>query len=130
MADAPVIADYSPNIRWGKQHVEIILKQWRYEARFVELVGGNCTGMDVLECALDNLYDRLAERSDPAEVMLLAPDGDTLLCVDDEHKSNDWLKAMCISLRIIAYDPPTLNEVRRRNGAPPLPDGDHPYDAQ
>lgn len=126
MTDAPIIAEYSPNIRWGKQHVEIILKQWKYESRFVKQIGGNCTGMDVLDCALDDLYDDLADGRDVPEVILTAPDGETLSCMDEEGLGERWLKRMCVSLRIVAYDPPTLNEVRARNGADSVPDGDRP----
>ena len=122
MADVPVIEEYSPNICWGKQHVEIVLQQWQYEARFVELVGGNCLGVDVMEAAFGNLYDRL--EGDPVRVRLTAPNGDTLLCEDEHDRGDEWLKEMCVSIRIVAYDPPTVNEVRARNGVEPLPDGD------
>jgi hypothetical protein len=66
-----MINEYSPNIEWGKQAVEIVLMQWAYKATFTMEVGGNCTGFPVIECALDNLYENLmGEDTDIARVTL------------------------------------------------------------
>lgn len=131
MADATIIDRYSPNTEWGKQHVEIVLKQWEYEARFTVRLGGNCLGFIVLEHAVGRLYEDLTNElpdDQPASVTLTAPDGRKLLCEDDEQDEESWLKAMCVSLRIVAYDPPTLNQVRAIHGAAPVADGNRPYD--
>jgi Family of unknown function (DUF5406) len=124
-----VIQKYSPNTQWGKQVVEIILKAWGYSATFTEEVGGNCLGFDVIECAIVNLYDRLVDDgAEPTKVVLTNSSGDELLCEDDEDREEEWLKKMVVSARIVAWVAPTLNEVRAKNGAPPVADGDKPYD--
>src|SRR3546814_21173984 len=59
----PTIGDYNPNIAWGRQIVEVELRQWKYSARFSVAVGGNCHGLDVLECAISMLYGELPART-------------------------------------------------------------------
>jgi hypothetical protein len=125
-----VVAEYSPNTEWGKQHVEVTLKQWAYSATHVVQIGGNCRGFDVLEAAIGRVYDLACEDVPDGyapRLTLTAPHGGTLLCEDDEDGGEDWIKEMAVSVRIVGYDPPTLNEVRARNGAPPVPDGDRPH---
>ncbi len=118
----PVIKEYSPNTRWGKQIVEIVLKQWAYSKTFTIEVGGNCTGMDVLECAIDILTDQLE-----GEVVLKSGKK-TLLVEDEEERDEEWVKDMVVSIQIVDWKRPTLNEIRAKNGADPLPDGDKPWD--
>jgi len=123
-----MIERYSPNIRWGKQHVEITLMQWDYSAKFTVDVGGNCTGLTVIDCAVENLYGTLLGEKPFASVALTRPDGDTLECSDDDERDDDWLKDMVVKAEIVGWTPPTQNEVREMNGAPPLPEGDRPWD--
>lgn len=126
-----MINEYNPNIRWGKQRVEVTLMQWGYSKKFTVDIGGNCTGFDVLESAAGRIYDALPKKDygedEVAFVVLDRPDGDTLECTDDESRDEDWLKDMIVSLQIVGYTPPTLNEVREMNGVAPLPDGDRPW---
>lgn len=127
-----MIEEYSPNICWGKQTVEITLKQWRYAATFKVEIGGNCRGFEVLETAIGTLFEGLYDPSNPtdvARVVLKDSNGDTLLCSDDEDEGEAWLKPMVVSVAIVGWTPPTLNEVRARNGAPPIADGDEPWKA-
>lgn len=121
---ADLIASNNPNNAWGKHHVEIVLQCWRYTGTYVEQVGGNCLGFDLFDTAIENLYETLE-----GEIILTNPEGDTLHCEDEEDREADWLKKMVVSCRVIAFDPPTLNEVRKRNGAKPVPNGDVPYAA-
>lgn len=125
---ANLIENNNPNNRWGKSVVEIILKQWRYEKAFTIHVGGNCRGFDVLDAAVGMVYDHIMDTTDNAAVTLIDPEGKTLLCEDDEERGDDWIKGMVASIRIVDYVQPTLNEVRRMNGAKPLSDGDRPYE--
>lgn len=123
-----IIAEYSPNIRWGQQHIELVLKQWAYAATFVIDVGGNCTGFGVLETAIGSLYDKLPEDEHGAVYLeLTRGDGDTLRIEDDDGRGEDWLKDMIVSASVIGWTPPTVNEIRAMNGAKPLPDGDRPW---
>lgn len=123
-----LIENNNPNNEWGKHVVEIVLKQWKYERTFVTRVGGNCHGFTILETAIDNIYDSLLDTQDePGELVLTDENGDTLLCTDEDDREDDWIKKMVVSCRIIDFEPPTINEVRKRNGAEPLPDGDRPW---
>jgi len=123
-----MIRKYSPNTMWGKQHVELVLMQWAYSFKIVIDVGGNCTGMSVLETAIGTLYNRLLPKDGgPAKVLLKDRKGNRLWCTDDEGRDDDWLKDMVVSARIVAWTPPTLNEVRKMNGAKPVPEGDQPW---
>jgi hypothetical protein len=125
---ADIIANNNPNNTWGKSVVEIVLKQWQYEKTFTLHVGGNCRGFDVLDAAVGMIYDHILDTEDDAAVTLIRADGETLLCEDDEERGDGWIKDMVASVRIVDYIQPTLNEVRRINGAKPLPDGDKPYE--
>lgn len=126
---AEIIAQYSPNIRWGKQHVEITLALWDYATTHVVLIGGNTRGLSVLEYAPQLLYDKLAEECEPdlPKLILKSPAGKVLLSYDEDGLGEEWLKDMVVGLRIIDWTPPTVNEVRKLNGAKPLPDGDLPW---
>lgn len=126
-----MIPEYNPNIKWGKQHVEIVLKQWDYSKTITVSVGGNCTGFDVLEAAAGRIYDDLPKRyygdEEYAYVVLERADGGTLECNDEEGRDEDWIKDMIVSARIVGYTPPTVNEVRKLYGKEPLADGDRPW---
>ena len=126
-----MIAEYSPNIAWGKQRVEIVLMQWAYSKKVEVEIGGNCTGFSVLDVAIDNFYDSLLPEGTDDEVsgriVLTNENGDTLECSDDDDLGDEWLKNMVVSVQIVAYTPPTINEVRKMNGAKPIKDGDRPW---
>ncbi len=126
-----VIASNNPNNEWGKSVIEITLKQWAYSADFTVHVGGNCRGYSVFDAAIYTLFEELLEAAGdgtvPAKVTLTNPAGDTLICEDEEGHDEDWLKDMIVAIRLVDYLQPTLNEVRKRNGAPPVPHGDAPY---
>lgn len=123
MEQKPLINEYSPNIRWGKQHVEIVLMRWGYSESFTVDVGGNCTGFDVIETAVNLLAEELE-----GTVTLKKADGDGLVCdIDEGEFDEDWVKSMLVSARIIGWTAPTLNEVRAINGAAPVADGHQPW---
>lgn len=132
----PTIGHYSPNSAYGVHAVEIELRLW--DARRTETVEvrGNTLGFDVIESAISNLEEAIRERcasgfegappDGPAQIKLTQPDGDTIL-VEDEGDST-WISQMCVGARIVSWTPPTLNEIRAINGAPPVADGDRPHD--
>jgi hypothetical protein len=125
-----MIDNNNPNNEWGKHVIEIVLKQWRYQRTFTTRVGGNCHGFTIMETAIGNVYETLLDtQDDPSELVLTDDNGDTLLCTDDDNLGDEWIKKMVVSCRIIDFEPPTINEVRARNGAKPLPDGDRPWTA-
>lgn len=124
-----LIRKYSPNTKWGKQHVEVVLMQWDYSTTYKVDIGGNCTGFGVLEAAVDRIYDSLMEIEDEVPTLILKKKGGkTLRCTaDDDERQEDWIKDMVVSVRIVGWTPPTLNEVRKMNGAKPVKDGNQPW---
>lgn len=128
MTMTDIIADNNPNNKWGKHVVEVVLKQWKYHRTFTLRIGGNCNGFDVIQSAVELIYESLFDEQDnPAELVLTDDAGKELLCTDDEEMRDEWIKKMVVSCQIVDFEPPTLNEIRARNGADPLPDGDKPY---
>lgn len=121
-----LIANNNPNNEWGHSIVEVVLKAWTFEKTYVLKVGGNCHGIDVLEAAVGMIHDHVLEEPN-GEIVLTNPKGEILRTSDEEDRGEYWVKEMVVSARIIDYIQPTLNEVRARNGAKPLPDGDRPY---
>ena len=135
---ADLIERYSPNTRWGKQHVEVVFQLWAHRVTHVVQVGGNCRGLTILENAVDQVLDKLWEEADVRvkkgethepvlRMILIDRTGTELETEDDEQREEEWLKDMVVSAKIVGYDPPTLNEVRKMNGADPVPHGDVPY---
>lgn len=122
-----LISSNNPNNKWGQSIVEVILKAWSYEKTYTIKVCGNCHGMDVFEQAISMIHDSLFENGEPLKIILTNPDGDTLECEDDEDRGELWIKDMIVSMRLLDYIQPTLNEVRKINGAAPIADGDKPY---
>lgn len=128
-----MIKEYSPNIEWGKQKVEIVLMQWGYKGKFAVEVGGNCRGMSVIDCAISILYESfLPKEGDddaPCRFELKNRKGGKLLCADDEDRGDDYIKNMVVSAQIVGWTPPTINQVRKMNGAKPVKDGNRPWRA-
>ncbi|MFL7901599.1 DUF5406 family protein [Azospirillum argentinense] len=128
---AEIIDINGPNRRWGKHRVEVVLQLWDNRKVYEKDVGGNCIGWAVIDSAIEEIIDEIAM---DGRVILTSPD-DEELTVDDAADDDDWderIRKMVVSARIIGYTAPTLNEVRARNGADPVPDGDKPsdYDAE
>lgn len=104
--------NYDPNMtnsgRMAKQTVRLTFAQWEYRKTVEVVVGGNCTGLTVIECAVDNLYDSLDETdfgSVQLELEAMDGSGDTLCCEDDEGHGEEWLKDMLISAEIVSIRP-------------------------
>lgn len=102
-----LVANYDPNICNGFAYhtVEVVLGKWDYKATHVVRVGGNCSGLDVMECAVGNLYYKLPEEWFGGEtlvtVVLTNNAGEELLCQDDDGLGEDWLREMVIGVRVI-----------------------------
>lgn len=122
-----ILADNNPNNAWGQSIVEVVLKAWTFEKTFVLKVGGNCHGFDVIDGAICQIYDYVIEQP-RQEITLTNPKGELLRVTDDDDRGEYWIKNMVVSARIIDYIQPTLNEVRAKNGAAPVPNGDRPYE--
>lgn len=104
--------DYDPNLtcsgRMAKQTVRLTFGMWEYRKTMETEVGGNCTGLTVIDCAVGNVYDNLPENYYGAasmEMYAMDESGDILLCEDDEERGDDWLKDMLIAAEITAIRP-------------------------
>jgi hypothetical protein len=122
-----LIDDNNPNNTWGNHVIEVILKQWKYEKTFSVKVRGTCHGFTLFETAIALVYGELPLERGLRCVVLVDPSGETLSCEDECQAGEDWLRRMVVSCRITDFEPPTLNEIRRRNGAESVTDGDRPY---
>ncbi len=113
--------NYDPNLtcsgKMATQQVRLTFGCWNYRAVLEVSVGGNCTGLAVIDCAVGNAYDTLQQHSmfgtdktcavinmvDPA-----APDSE-LECSEDDgsdrFRGEDWLKDLLISAEIISITP-------------------------
>jgi hypothetical protein len=106
------IMDYDPNMtnsgRMAKQTVRLTFGMWQYRKTIETDVGGNCTGLTVIDCAVENVCEALPEnRYGSPYLVMEAPDNpeETLQCEDDEDRGEDWLKDMLIAAEIIAIRP-------------------------
>ncbi len=95
--------NYDPNLtcsgRMADQTVELTFQQWEYTATRTTTVGGNCTGLSVIESAVENIFDDLGGKD--GEIILSKPNGDTLSCELWEAKLADML----VSARIVSITP-------------------------
>ncbi len=95
--------DYDPNLtssgRMANQTVELTFQMWEYTKTMTISVGGNCTGLDVIECAIGNIEDELG--GDSGEIILTNSDGDELSVELWDCKLEDIL----VGARITAISP-------------------------
>jgi hypothetical protein len=95
--------NYDPNLtnsgRMATQTVELTFQQWEYTATKTTTVGGNCTGLDVIESAIGNIEEELGY--DAGEIILTNAAGDTLGCELWENKLEDML----VCARIVSITP-------------------------
>lgn len=100
--------NYDPNMtnsgRMAKQTVKLTFQLWEYKTEIEEVVGGNCTGLTVIEAAITNAYDRLAPDRGVPIIMLTNSNGDQLECGDEEDKGEDWLGDMLVKAEITAIE--------------------------
>ena len=100
--------NYDPNMtnsgRMAKQTVNLVFQQWDYTAEIEQVVGGNCTGLSVIDCAVCNAYECLdADRNTPF-ILMTNPGGEVLHCGDDEDRGEDWLKDMLVRAEIVSIE--------------------------
>lgn len=109
--------NYDPNLvlcgRRAIQNVRLTFGLWEYRAVMEVEVGGNCTGMTVIDCAVGIAYDQLEQRGiygsdDTYAVITLVKAGEAgaeMECEDDEGNFDEWLKDMLIAAEITAIRP-------------------------
>lgn len=122
---------YSPNVVevMGVHRVELTFQVWEYSTSITVDYCSNVSGFEAIDGAIRTAYEALPAVRDCPELLLTRPDGETCQCLDEALDGEDWLKSMLVSARIVGWTAPTLNEVRARNGAGPVDDGDRPWDA-
>lgn len=102
--------DYDENMvlcgRTARQVVRLTFGSGKYRADRLEAVGGNCTGLSVIEAAVEAAYDNLTIV--PAygpQIRLKDSDGNILICEDEDDRGDEWLRRMLISAEIISIEP-------------------------
>ncbi|EER0905635.1 DUF5406 domain-containing protein [Escherichia coli] len=108
--------NYDPNLtscgRMAKQTVRLTFGLWEYRETFEVTVGGNLTGLDVINCAIESLYatlpyeEVLDERTGKTDIMATINIGE-LICQDEDLSGELWLAGMLISAEIISIEPAT-----------------------
>jgi len=119
-APGATVMDYDPNLtlcgRMAKQTVRLTFGMWEYRKTIEVEVGGNCTGLWVIDCAVSIAYDQLEQRpfynhdrkrdDSYAVIHLPHPEkDDELETTDEDLRGEDWLKDMLVGAEIIAIRP-------------------------
>ena len=100
---AEEIIDFDPNmVLCGRMVIQTVMLEFgtrTYRKTFEVQVGGNCTGFDVIESAIEQVYEDLLDENDCASIEF-ENDEDSLGVdlVDSED-----LKAYLISASIVGY---------------------------
>jgi hypothetical protein len=102
----PGVAPHDPNDRRHDKHFRLTFRLWDYEAQFTAKVGGNCLGMQNLDSALFNVLDQLETAPDaPYRMILKKPNGDEMICDDDEACEEEWLQEMLVCAELFSVTP-------------------------
>lgn len=108
--------DYDPNLtnsgRMAIQTVRLTFGLWESRKEIEVKVGGNCTGLAIIDAAISNAYDKLERRSiygsDGSYAVMYFEHpvtGDSLECEDEEDEDEEWLKDMLIKAEIVDIQP-------------------------
>ena len=117
---ADLVKAYDPNIRRGSHRFEIIYMMWDYSITVISKpIGGNCRGFDLFSTAIESHADQLYDEQGEHPIIFLkrpAEDGDGedyLECSPDfvEDDIGDWLKSMCVSVRLVGHENENKYEV-------------------
>ncbi|EHP6162777.1 DUF5406 family protein [Escherichia coli] len=108
--------NYDPNLtscgRMAKQTVRLTFGLWEYRETFEVTVGGNLTGLDVIEVAIESVYESLPyeevwdERTGGMNIIATINIGG-VKCKDENLIGELWLAGMLISAEIISIEPAT-----------------------
>ena len=111
--------NYDPNLtnsgRMAMQTVRLTFGLWEYRREMEVQVGGNCTGLTVIESAVEQAYEKLERLgvylSDEtyAVIYMDSADGtESMECADEDDEGEDWLKDMLIKAEIVSIEPHNL----------------------
>ena len=107
MTKKKVVVDFDPNFRYTKQRVKVTFGMWKYRATRITTIGGNCTGITVIDSAVESIAEELIESFDEKddEVFMTMVDGrKELRCEPEDECVEDWLKNMVVKAEIISYE--------------------------
>lgn len=101
--------NYDPNMtssgRMARQRVRLTFGEWHFRSTVEVDVGGNCTGLTVIDSAVDTVYGQLNETASGIPAIYLEGDGnETLECADDEDEGEDFLKEMLVAAEILSIE--------------------------
>lgn len=105
------VMNYDPNFtlsgKFADQKIKLTFGQWDYRAELIAEVGGNCTGLTVIESAVSDAYDRLPTMHsyEMKFIELKNSEGDVLQCEDVCDEGEDWLGKMLVAAEIISIEP-------------------------
>lgn len=115
------VMNYDPNLtcsgNMATQKVRLTFGYWQYRAEIEVSVGGNCTGLAVIDCAVSNAYNTLQQRgiygSEETYAVIVMVDpaksDSTLECGEDQDgdvlRGDFWLKDMLIGAEITSIAP-------------------------
>lgn len=88
-----------------KQTVRLTFGMWDYRAEEEVVVEGNCLGLEVVETAVESVYENLPEdRHGAKELVMKNGEGASLQCCDEEEAGEDWLKNMLVKAEIVRIE--------------------------
>lgn len=88
-----------------KQTVRLTFGMWKYRAEIDTVVEGNCLGLEVIESAVESVYENLTEdRHGTKELVMKNDEGTSLQCCDEEEAGEDWLKNMLVKAEIVGIE--------------------------
>lgn len=88
-----------------KQTVRLTFGMWEYRAEKEAVVGGNCLGLEVIETAVESVYENLPEdRHGAKELVMKNDEGTSLQCCDEEEAGEYWLKNMLVKAEIVSIE--------------------------
>lgn len=105
------VMNYDPNLvcsgRMAKQKIKLTFAQWGYRSEIDIEIGGNCTGLTVIESAVSSAYDKLPTMHSYKMPYLRMHDaeGNVLECADEDGDGEDWLSKMLIAAEIVSIKP-------------------------
>lgn len=97
---------YDPNLvlsgRSATQTVRLTFQQWEYTAVLEVAIGGTCTGLSVIESAIDAVFCDLPRGvHDVPYVTMSDKDGNEFIAEDDDDHEEEWLSAMLVKAEIV-----------------------------
>lgn len=104
-----MIDNYAPNTRrrFNVHTVKLTFMSWEYKAERIVKVRGNCSGLDVIKSAINNVYDSLPDNGDGPEIELTCEkpqNGGETLWVAEEGDGVEFLHDMLVGAEVIAIE--------------------------